>query len=211
MATAPTAAEVRARSRLDFSAEGYPEDDGELGLQERVVDPAVNWLWYVTARSYSDAQTDQFPQIEDMLDLAVRMRSEQIVLQARYDQLETSADIDMISSFSAGLYSETRRGSNDTVKPPRMLNPWPPLNDLLWLLLGLFPGETNDLVSDRADYWEELMTGQVAPAWGTVEVDWGRGMGLWRKGPSGWEWPGWPGSLPGPPPDPENATIDTGY
>ena len=208
MATPPTAAEVRERSRLDFAGEGYPEDDGPLGLQQRVVDPAVNWLWYVTARSYSDAQTDQYPQVEDMLDLAVRMRSEQIVLQARLDQLETAADIDMIASFSAGLYSETRRGYNDTAKPPKMLNPWPPLNDLLWLLLGLFPGETNDLVSDRYDYWVGLLTGAVAPAWGTVEVDWGRGMGLWRKGPAGLD--AWPDSLPGPWPDAENATIETG-
>ena len=184
MATTPTAAEIREWSRLDFAAEGYPDDEGPLGLQERVVDPAASWIWYVTARSHSDPQTDQFPQVEDMLDAAVRMRSEQIVLQARTDQLETSADIDMIASFSAGLYSETRRGVNDTAKPPRMLNPWPPLNDLLWLLLGLFPGENNDLVGDRYDYWLALLMGTNAPAWQTVEVDWGRGMGLMRHGPA---------------------------
>ena len=66
------------------------------------------------------------------------------------------------------------------------------------MLLGLYPGETNQAVLDRMEYWEDLLNeDQVAPAWGIVEVDWGRGMGLEPAG-LGLEryWPGAIGVVP---------------
>lgn len=181
MAAAPTASDIIGASKLDFPEKGYA-DATEL---QPVVDQAVDWLAYVTSRRYSDAQTDSFPEVKSAMDLAVRMRTEQLVLTAQPEILETAADFDLIASFSAGLYSETRRGIGEAVSKggKGALNPWPALNDLLWMLLGLFPGETNDNVLDRYDYWMALLMGQNAPSWQVVEVDWGRGMGL-----DAWPW-----------------------
>jgi hypothetical protein len=186
MASPPTVAEIRERSRLDWDADGYGED----AALQTIVDQAVNWLAYMTARRYPDAQTDAYPEVKSTMDVVVMMRAEQMALMLRADQLETVADFDLIGSFSAGLYSETRRNLDMAKGTARPLNPWPALNDLLWLLLGLFPGEVNDAVSDRYDYWFGILTGQNPPAWAAIEVDWGRGMGLEP----------WPGSLLWPDP-----------
>lgn len=177
MATAPTIQLIRAWSDLDFVRFGYPDDaTGNARLQLQV-DRALAYLGYVTGRQYVDPQTDVFPLVKTALDQAVQMRTEQVVLALASDQLETAGDVDMIASFSAGPYTESRK---DTLAQPerRALNPWPALNDLLWMLLGLFPGEDNDRVMERFDYWRYLLSGITAPAWQTVEVNWGRGMGL---------------------------------
>lgn len=164
----PTAADVRAASRLDFSDPDLnypaPRGGGADPLQPRV-DEAIAYVEFVTARAAAVIPTE----LEPLYAQAVRMRTEQVVMQARADTIDTAGDIDMISSFSAGSYSETRR---DTTTAPqrRSLNPWPALNDLLWLLLGLLPNEVNDAVSDRFDYWATLLGIQpAAPAWAYIE------------------------------------------
>jgi hypothetical protein len=175
MAAAPTITEIRAWSDLDFATYGYPEGgDGDIRLQLQL-DRALMYLGYVTGRQYTDPQTDQFGLVKTGMDQAVQMRTEQVILALAGDQLDSVADIDLIASFSAGSYSETRR---DTVaEQQKMLNPWPTLNDLLWMLLGLFPGEVNAVVDERYDYWRALLMGIQKPAWGVVEVDWARGLG----------------------------------
>jgi hypothetical protein len=131
------------------------------------------------------------------MNQAAKMRTEQIVYQDSADNVETAGDYDMIQSFSAGSYSETRR---ELEKPPRMLNPWPALDRLLWLLLTLTPdelaGDGNAAVEARAAYWAWVLgLTPVPPAWATIEVDWAEGLG------QGGEvlYPVGPASLPGPP------------
>lgn len=196
MAVAPTTDNIRTWSKLDLDREGYAVGDDSL-LQVQL-DRAIAYITYVTGRTYVQSQTDTHPVVKTMLDQAVQMRTEQVILSLSDDSLSSVGDIDLIASFSAGSYSETRKDTTDTIR--KALNPWPPLNDLLWMLLGLMPGETNDDVLDRYDYWRQLLSGINAPAWGIVEVDWGRGMGLndWPFG-SAWHGP-LPDSLPGPVP-----------
>jgi hypothetical protein len=163
---APTASLVRSLSRVDFAAEGYT-DDAQLAIP---VGWATDYVGFVTARPCDETMPAM---LAGMALQAVVMRTEQIVMVERPENVETVGDIDMISNFSAGAYSETRFETRS--RPERAaLNAWPPLNDLLWLLLGLLPGEVNDVVSDRYDYWVGLLTGMHAPAWGIVEVDWAR-------------------------------------
>lgn len=167
----PTAADIRSASKLDFSDPDidYPAPrSGDADPLQPRVDEAVAYVEFVTARGAATMPT----QLEALYRQAVRLRTEQIVMQGRADTVDTAGDVDLISTFSAGSYSETRR---DTTTAPqrRTLNPWPALNDLLWLLLGLLPGEVNDAVSDRYDYWAFLLGLQpVAPAWAIIEQAW---------------------------------------
>jgi hypothetical protein len=178
--TAPTAADVRAHSLVNFDEFGYPEDTPDP--LQYVVDQANAWLTIVTGRYYPPVTdpptTTTGDRMLPLMDQAVRMRTEQIVMQSQQDNVETAGDFDLIQSFSAGSYSETRR---DNMKNSQMINPWPALNNLLWLLLGLTPEEIaaggNPAVDARRDYWLWLMTGVQPPAWATVEVDWAQGLG----------------------------------
>lgn len=178
MATAPDITLIRAVSDLDFARYGYGDDatgNVRLGVQ---LERAEAYISYVTGRTYAQPQTDQWPLVKTTMDQAVQMRTEQVVLSLAADQLDTVADIDLITSFSAGSYTESRKDPDASAKQ-RVLNPWRALDDILWILLGLFPGETNDVVSDRFDWWRYVLgLGFVAPAWQVVEVDWSRGLGL---------------------------------
>lgn len=187
MATAPTTDDVRAWSDLDFARFGYGTDArGETRLALQLA-RAEAYLTYITSRTYAQAQTDQFALAKLTMDQVVQMRTEQLIMVMAADQIETAGDIDLIASFGAGAYNETRRDTTTRPASGKNLNPWPALDSLLWMLLGLFPGEDNEGVLNQFDYWRFLLTGQTAPAWQAVEVDWGRGMGLaggyWAQGP----------------------------
>lgn len=178
MATAPSTSDIRSWSSLDFPRYGYPATSaGDTKLEVQLA-RAESYIAYLTSRTYAQPQTDQFAMVKTVMDQAVQMRTEQVVMALASDQLETAADFDMIASFGAGSYNETRRSDVKSTGQNKPLNPWPALNDILWMLLGLFPGETNDGVLDQYDYWRYQLTGVTPPSWQTVEVDWGRGEGL---------------------------------
>jgi hypothetical protein len=172
--TRPDSALIREQSKVDFAARGYPAPSaGSPDPLEVVVDQAIAYIEFVTWRKLDSSMPAS---IEPLATQAARMRTEQIVMQAQEDTVETAGDVDLISSFGAGSYTETRK---DTTKPstPGVLNPWPALNELLWMLLGLGPGEVNDLVDQRRDYWRYILGLQPnAPSWAIVEADWSRGL-----------------------------------
>jgi hypothetical protein len=167
---APTAEDVRTWSRVDFADVdlGYAAPVGaDPDPLQPVVDRAIAYVTAVTARPYDDTCPTLFV---PLMNQAAQMRTEQLVYQESADAVETAGDFDLIGSFSAGSYSETRR---DQPRQRRPLNPWPALEDLLWLLLGLAPGETNDAVEAMNDWWRlELGLMPNPPAWALVEVDW---------------------------------------
>lgn len=199
MATPPTTADIRAWSSLDFPLLLYGEDAAGQARLQLQLDRAVMYVGWVTSRQYSDAQTDTFGLVKTAMDQAVQMRTEQVVLGLAADTLETVGDIDLIQTFSAGQYSETRK---DTDRQKQSLNPWPMLDEILWMLLGLFPGETNDRVAERYGYWLALLRGFNPPSWEVIETDWGRGMGL------AGDWYGWHNFMPpGPIPIIEDTRI----
>ncbi len=163
----PTAADIRAISQVNFDGLGYPE--GSPDPLDVVVDMAVAYIENVTARDYDDAQPAGY---DSLMLQAARMRTEQIVYESQEEHAETAGDVDLISGFSAGSYSESRRDTQAMGTGARALNPWPALERLLWLLLTLAPGETNDAVEDRYSYWRSMLGYAPDPAWSIVEVDW---------------------------------------
>lgn len=102
-----------------------------------------------------------------LVTYAIRGLAEMVTLQSAPEYLDTLADFDLIQSFNAGPYSETRRNPADAVKA-RLLVAWPWLSELLWGLL----------TPDKYDYWIQFFSGQNAPAFEITEVDWSAGQDL---------------------------------
>jgi hypothetical protein len=173
----PTASDVRSWSSLDFADPelGYAAPAGnDPDPLQFIVDQSVAYVTLVTGRSYDDTVPAL---IVPLMNQAARMRTEQVVMQSRADTVETAGDIDMVSSFTAGSYSETRKDTERRGEQ-RSLNPWPALNDLLWLLMTLAPGETNALVDAMRDYWRFILgMSPNPPAWSLVEVAWRENQG----------------------------------
>lgn len=150
---APTAAEVREWSQLDFGGLGY-SDDTTLGV---LVTRATAMFCQQTGRVLSEVPVEYEPLVQQ----AIQGLTEQAAFRAQQDNLETLSDFDLISSFSAGPYNESRR-SLDEMHKARMINAWPWLNRLLWDLL----------TPDKYDYWVFFFSAQNAPAFAVTEMDW---------------------------------------
>jgi hypothetical protein len=187
----PDASRVREISQVDFDGRGFPTPEGtDSDPLQLYVDRACAYVEFITARPL-DATCPAM--LEPIAEQAVQMRTEQIMFQTSDDSAETAGDFDLIASFGAGTYNETRRDATTAQGQVKPLNPWPALNDLLWMLLTLVPGEANAVVEARADYWRGL-AGPVPPAWEIIEVDWSGGLGLSSGRLPGWMAPG--GGLP---------------
>lgn len=79
------------------------------------------------------------------------------------DRLETLVDFDLLASFSAGSYSETRRSADDAAKVRELgLTGWPWLDFLL----------LNAMSPEKKDEYLALVKGEYAPASSVTEVDW---------------------------------------
>lgn len=158
----PTAELVRAWSppTLDWAALGYPEGGAPDPLEQLVAE-AVGDFRRITGLSFAAVPADD----EALAQKAIRGLTALGAAQATEDYAETLADFDLIQSFSAGEYTETRRSAEDARKA-RALVAWPWLSDLLWGLL----------TDDQHDYYVEYFGGQNRPAFEITEVDWGDRM-----------------------------------
>lgn len=150
---APTVEEMREWSKLDFGALGYADD---AALQV-LVDRSVANFYNTTGRKLAKVPTE----LEPLVQQAIQGLTEQAAFRAQADNLETLSDFDLISTFSAGPYSETRRSPDEMMKA-RMINAWPWLNRLLWDLL----------TPEKYDYWTFFFSGQFAPAFAVTEMNW---------------------------------------
>lgn len=150
---APTAAQVRGWSKLDFDVLGY-SDDADLQV---LVDRANANFYNTTGRGFASIPAE----LEPLVGQAVQGLTEQAAYRAQEDNLETLSDFDLISSFGAGPYNETRRSPDEMMKA-RMINAWPWLNRLLWDLL----------TPEKYDYWVFFFSGQIAPAFQVTEMNW---------------------------------------
>jgi hypothetical protein len=166
--TTPDVNTVKAISKVDFESLEQSFDDPQLAV---VVGQANAYISQVTGRQFASMPLG----LEPIATQAVVLRTEQIALRAQEDYVETAND-DVISSFSAGSYSEQRV---DQAKKNRPLNTNPALNELLWMLLSPYPGYPDPNVDAMYDYWLGLLNGEHAPAFEVSEVDWsGTGSGL---------------------------------
>jgi hypothetical protein len=165
---APTTDEVFASSHLKWRKLGVADAPA---LAEPLAE-AVAYVAVVTGRYFDDQTPPRGNQLTapealagttDLVPLArkaVRMRTEQIVKHDQPGYVDTVTD-DMVASFTAGPYSEsrhdpTRRGET------KMLNSWPGLSEILWLLV----------TEERYDYWISYLMNIHAPAFAVEEVDW---------------------------------------
>jgi hypothetical protein len=139
---------------------------------QRLVARAGASLLQITGLAWETVPAGQEPLVQQ----AVQGLAEMLTYQTSAENLETLSDFDLIKSFSAGPYSETRRDAGDAMKA-RLLVAWPWLSDLLWGLL----------TPDRYDYWTAFFGGQNAPAFAVTEMDWGAfedvdsGLPPWRS------------------------------
>lgn len=172
----PAAADVRAASKLDFCELGYGVDAGPGGLQE-IVDQAESLFWRITGQNIDSIKPKDAPIVRRVITGI----AEQMAQQSSADYLDTASDWDLIQSFSAGPYSETRRSAADMLQA-RMLFPVPWINQALWGLLS----------EERYGYWMAFFTGYNMPAYETSDVFWQEGLefgGLWRPdSPWGYFW-----------------------
>lgn len=158
-----TAARVRVISQAPFAEQGYPEGDPDP-LDTLVIPAANAMVMGITGwETYSAVPDDKAPLVE----LAVRLAVEMVAVQSTPDYLETLSDWDLLTSFSAGSYSESRRSVADALKS-KALTAWPALDRAL----------VAAMTDDRRDDYLAWLTDLVAPGFATTEMDWsGRGLG----------------------------------
>lgn len=161
--TTPDVPTVKAISKIDFEALDASFDDVQLAV---VVAQADAYISQVTGRQFLTMP----PGLEPIATQAVVLRTEQIALRSQEDYTEGAND-DVVGSFSAGSYSETKHDPNRRGEA-RPLNTNPALNELLWMLLAPFPGYPDPNVDTMYDYWQSLLGGVHAPAFEVSEVDW---------------------------------------
>ena len=135
----------------------------ELGFtDDAVLDPLVEM-----ANAYVEAVTGRLldasmpTTLDDLALQAVALRTAQNIYDFQGDRIEDLTDAGIVS-FSVPGYSETRRDPTSTFKAS-MINSWPMLNELLWLLA----------TDEMRDEWLETFAGGVRPAFAYEEVDWG--------------------------------------
>lgn len=153
----PTAEDVRARSRIDFSAYVAPEPyDVDTDPLTPLVAEAVAYVEQLTCRvPLSDVPDNLAP----LAQQAVRMRVEQLVFSETPDTIETAVDDD-VQSFTAGSYSETRRDRQGFIKSGA-LNGWGALDRVLWLLM----------TQECRDAWVAQQQGGGVAWFDTTEID----------------------------------------
>jgi hypothetical protein len=164
----PTVEEVQARSQVDFAELGF----GETAALQQLIDEAVALLPTLTGRSWSPPAMPV--NLEPLAKLAIVKMVEVEAYQSQPDYIETASD-DVVQSFSAGSYSETRV---DPLKraAAKVLTAHPGLAGLLWRIM----------TPDLADYWTDFLAGVDAPASEVTEVDWSETMGPYESLPGTW-------------------------
>jgi hypothetical protein len=169
----PTAETIRGLSALPFADYGFGDGEEAPDKLDAQVASACAYVEWVTGWLI---ETTVPAPLEPLITDAVRMRTEQNVMVAQPENIETAGDIDLVQSFTAGSYSETRRDPQSVARGGQagmgVINPWPALNALLWLLLGTTTQYPDAAVDARYDYWRQLLSGVNAPAWTAIEVDW---------------------------------------
>lgn len=173
----PTAADVRAVSNLPWADYGplLAKDTGPGGLQV-IVDRAESAFFNITGQSLGSIDSKFAPQVRRVIQAMV----EGLAMQGSSDTIDTLSDWDLIVSFSAGPYSETRRTPADMFAG-RMLWPVPWISMALWALL----------TDERFSFWLAFFTGVQQPAWMASDVFWEEGQ-AWSRidGPSPGYWGG---------------------
>lgn len=129
------------------------------------VDLAADYVEWVTGR-VMDASMPR--NLERAAQMATALRTVQQVSDVSADSLDALSEGDVLASLSADGVSMNFRDTGTAGQAQAkalMVNPWPPLNRLLWMLM----------TPVRQSYWMGFLMGGGIPAWGVAEVDWSGG------------------------------------
>jgi hypothetical protein len=162
-----TAETIRTISQSPFAEQGYPPPDPPTdpdSLDLLVIPAAEAMVLHYTGW---DTFEGVDPASEPLVGLAMRMAVEMIAAQSTPEYLETLSDWDLIVSFSAGSYSESRRSVADALKA-KAITSWPPLDHAL----------VAAMTDEKRDEYLAWLNDTVAPGFAVTEMDWAaRGLG----------------------------------
>jgi hypothetical protein len=162
---APTATQIKERSQVDFASLGY-ETDEEIERLAAALAPTLEWI---TGRTLATLP----PEYDETATLAISRMTATLAYQEQPDQIETISDFLVLSSFSAGSYSESRRSLTE-LRDAKLISGDPVLNSLL---MGL-------LTEEKLEWWMGWWTGVIPPSFEITEVDWQHRLLL-----AGAQWP----------------------
>ena len=135
----PTAATVRALTPqppvgTNYAAWGYPApaNPGDPDPLQPTVDAANAYIEQMTCRCPLESINGPECSLEPLVNQAVTLRVQQWLWWTTECAVQSGTSD--IASFSAGSYSETRRDRGRGTDE-RWVNPWPALNELLWLIM----------------------------------------------------------------------------
>jgi hypothetical protein len=157
---APTVDDIRTWSKVDFAGIDYAVDSPDP--LQILVDRAADYVADVTGRPLGSMPVEYVTTANE----AIQLRVEQLAFKSQEDQVETVSDFDVIQSFGAGSYNESRRDMKE-VAEAKLINPNPHLHDLLWRMT----------TADKKDEWWERW-GMTPPAFEVTEVDWTGAQGV---------------------------------
>jgi hypothetical protein len=152
--TKPSPTDVRAASQVPFDTLGF-SDDSTL---QRLIDVVWGWLGWATGQvlaTWTDAT------LEPVATEIIARKVGALAYASKADQIETIADFKLISSFSAGSYSETRRSIQE-LRDASLIDADPFVNEYLWPLMTL----------EKRDEWWGWLTGKNPPAFEVTEMIW---------------------------------------
>lgn len=153
----PTADDILSESQVDFGSLGFPD----TGTLEPIFEAALSFLFAYTGRAWDDAGEFEPEPLEPLALMATRQLTEMLAYRAQEDVPETIADFDVLQSFSAGSYSETRRDPRNAIGIG--IAALMPLQSVLWPLM----------TDEARDNWIMLTGGPTPPGMAVTEVDWG--------------------------------------
>lgn len=158
---APSAEQIRTWSKLDWDDLEYGKPPTGEDPLDVIVTRAIDYVQNATGQKLAEMPEEFISTAQE----AIQRRAEQLAIKSQEDEAETAGDIDMISSFSAGNYSEQRINAERSTKfAPHFVNPWPLLNDLLLRMMTV----------EKLEWWREQW-GETVPAMEITEVDWAAG------------------------------------
>lgn len=163
----PTAADVRAVSKLDFTQYDYSDatKDALPGGLGEIVAQAESMFWRVTGQTLDQIDAKAAPLVRRV----ITGMTEHMVMQSAPDQLDTQSDWELITSFGAGPYNENRRSAGEMFQG-RMLFPVPWISQSLWSLCTF----------ERYSFWLQFFSGVNMPAFETTDVFWEEGL-MWGR------------------------------
>jgi hypothetical protein len=159
---APTVTDFRNWTQLNLARYGFTTDEKVAVTLSR----AIAYVMFMSGQKLdaldpSITPTGRVEDLEPLMQQTIQMRTEQIILQGRPGHVTSAADNEVIQSFTAGSYSESRRDPQRRGEQ-RSLNTWPALDELLWMIM----------TPERFSYWYGVVTGTPIASFAVEEIDW---------------------------------------